>query len=200
MQAKHQTLQTWTQALASAEPVPGGGGAAALLGALAAALASMVGRLTEGKKGYERFGEECTALNAELGKALPELLGLIDEDARVFLDLMNAWKTGATDEDYKAACEASVKTISAVERIVAILKRLLEEGNRNVISDVGIAAHCAAAALESCRLNILVNIRYIKKSANRQPYEHLVHQRVPKILKQASGIARRVEEVICDYE
>lgn len=198
-QAKCLTLDEWSSMLASSAPAPGGGGAVALLGVLAACLASMVGHLTLGKKGYEHFDVQCAGLNEQALLLKDELLALIDEDAALFNSLMQAWKRGATDEDYLAACGASIRTVSAVLRVLDILEQLEVHGNKNVLSDVGIGARCAESALLGSRINILVNARLIQSAGVRKTLDVVLDSDIPHGALRARHIAWRVEkELACE--
>lgn len=192
--AQNRTIRDWTDSLASSAPVPGGGGAGALLGALSACLASMVGNLTAGKKGYEAFAPECERLNQRAKKHQDRMLALIDDDARAFETLMKAWKNNAADQDYADASAPSAAVVFEVISVLDILGILKEKGNRNVLSDVGIGACCAAAALEACRLNILVNLRYIESAEHRKDMETLLDTLIPEGIKRASDIRKQVEK------
>ena len=189
-----RTLGDWTDMLASSSPVPGGGGVGALLGVLSACLASMVGNLTVGKKSYEAFAPECEKLNERAKKHQVHMLALIDDDARAFEMLMKSWKTQATDRDYAEASAPSAAVVFEVVSVLDILGILKEKGNRNVLSDVGIGACCAGAALEACRLNILVNLRYIESAEHRKDLETLLDTLIPEGIKRASDIRKQVEK------
>jgi len=192
--AQNRTIKEWTDLLASSAPAPGGGGVGALLGALSACLASMVGQLTAHKKGHETFSRECEKLN-EKAKALQErMLELIDEDALVFENLVKAWKSNATDKDYAEASAPAVKTIFEVIEVLDILSILKEKGNQNVLSDVGIGASCVAAALEASRINILVNLQYIVSPEYRKEFETLLETLIPEGIKRARDIIKQVEK------
>ena len=192
--AQDRTIKEWTDLLASSEPVPGGGGVGALLGALSACLASMVGHLTAGKKGYETFSPECEKLNEKAIAFQNRMLELIDEDARVFENLMKAWRSKVTDQDYVEASGPAVKTVFEVIEVLDILSILKEKGNQNVLSDVGIGACCAAAALETCRINILVNLQYIRTPGHRKEFETLLDTLIPEGIKRSKDIIKQVEK------
>jgi formiminotetrahydrofolate cyclodeaminase len=200
MQAKKQTIEAWCDALSSKAPVPGGGGVAAMLGALAACLASMVGHLTEGKKGYESFDEQCAQLNGQALQLANRLLGLIDADAAAFKALMDTWKKGSGDEDYIAACGPSVQTVSEVSSVLDLLESLEKYGNRNVQSDVGIGAACALAALSSARINILVNVQFMSSEEKRASLAPLLEDDIPEESQRARAIISRVEKELAGDE
>ena len=102
-QMQQMTLADFTRELSENAPVPGGGGAAALCGALAAALSSMVASLTVGKKKYEAVREDMDALIQDAGRLREEFLSLIDEDAEAFKPLAAAYRLPHGTEEEKAA-------------------------------------------------------------------------------------------------
>ncbi|MDI9491340.1 MAG: cyclodeaminase/cyclohydrolase family protein [Bacillota bacterium] len=191
--AQSMTISEWTDALSSAAPIPGGGGVGALLGVLSACLASMVGNLTVEKKGYEAFSLECEKLIQKANELRNRLLQLIDEDAIAFEALMKAWKTGANDQAYANASEPAARTIHEIVTLLDILNVFKEKGNKNVLSDVGVGACCAAAALETSRINILVNLRYIGAPNVRKEFEMLLDVLIPEGIKRARDLMKQVE-------
>lgn len=194
MKAQDLTIKEWTDALASSAPAPGGGGAAALLACLSACLSSMVGQLTVDKKACEAFSQDCALLNEKSGQLKDHLLLLIDEDASAFQDLMKAWKSGASDQDYARACDPARKIVFDVIEVLDLLTVLHEKGNRNVLSDVGVGAVCAAAALEACRINLLVNLRSMRSLDSRKEFEILLETLIPDGIRQAGRISKQVEQ------
>ena len=190
--AKEMTLLQWSDALASARPTPGGGGVGALLGTLATCLASMVANLTYDKKGYENFSAECNNLILKASEIQKKLLNLIDEDAIAFDNLMAAYKYGAKDEDYVKAAKPSVHMVYEIISTIDILEILGSNGNKNLISDVGVGATCAKAALETCKLNILVNFKYIKAEENKRSFFPLLEELIPESIKTADIIYKSV--------
>ena len=148
--------------LASKAPVPGGGGAAALVGALGTALCSMVGNLTVGRKKYAQYEADVKRM-LEKGAAVQErLLDLVDKDAEAFEPLSKAYSIPKDDPKHdetleaatKFACEAPVEMMKACCEAIELLEEMLEKGSVTLISDVGCGALCCAAALESASMNI----------------------------------------------
>ena len=174
MSAKTETIGKFLDELASDAPTPGGGGAAALSGAMGAALVSMVCNLTIGKKNYEAVSEDlkktlerAEALRAELTKG-------IDEDVVAFNTLMGAYGLPrGTDEEkakrsesiqaaLKTATLAPLHTCQICYEVIALSKEAADKGNLNVISDAGVAVLAANAGLRSCALNVFINAKSIK--------------------------------------
>jgi methenyltetrahydrofolate cyclohydrolase len=165
---------TFLDALASGEPTPGGGGAAALMGAMGAALISMVCNLTIGKKGYEAVEEDMRELLDESESLRASLQGMVADDAAAFDRLMSAYRLPkATDEEktyrsaaiqngLKAATTAPLDCARAAAEVIRLTARASERGNTNVISDVGVGALAGWAALRSAALNVKVNVPQLK--------------------------------------
>ena len=172
----------FVEALASKAPTPGGGGASAYVGALASALASMVGNLTVGKKKYADVEERVQQELAELAATRLRLLALIDEDARAFEPLAAAYKMPrATDEEaaaQRAALQAAL--VDACEVPLEIMRQCLEavescvfmarHGSVMALSDAGAAAVLAKAALQAASLNVVINIGSMDDAARADGY------------------------------
>lgn len=160
--------------LASKEAVPGGGGAAALTGAVAAALTSMVCNLTLGKKKYEDVQLEVSELLLDAEIARSRLADLVNEDARVFDELMQAYKLPkeevedqfvrikAISERSIAASEVPLEIAQVCIKVLQLANRAAEIGNKQLISDAGVSALLARAALRSACYNVLINLSAIK--------------------------------------
>ncbi len=192
IQAKDMTISQWTDALSSSSATPGGGGVGAILSALAACMVSMVANLTIGKKNYEDFSDECIEITNRAAELKAKLLLLIDEDAAAFTCLMRAYKLGAKDEDYAAAAKPAGQMVYAVISVIDLLGLLNEKGNKNLLSDVGVGASCAKSALEICRLNILVNIKYIKAEESKKAFAPILEELIPRGIDKAEFIYHSV--------
>lgn len=155
----------FASALAAKRSVPGGGGAAAFCGALAAALGSMVGNFTVGKKRYAAYEEDVQALIAAADDARGRLLALADEDSRAFGPLARAFSLAADDPRRPAALEegaleALQPPLAMMREIVAVIDILEEmnlKGSALLRSDVGCGAAFAEAALLAASMNVYVN-------------------------------------------
>lgn len=163
--------------LASDAPVPGGGGGAALAGALAAALSSMVGNLTVGKEKFAAHEAEVKQLLEQAEDVRVQLLQLVNEDAAVFAKFMECYKLPkATDEEKAArsrAIQAAAKQAAKVPfaiaeaslKVLQIAERLVVIGNPGVITDGAVSALLARAALRSAVYNVLINLKLTKDDA-----------------------------------
>ena len=170
------------EALASKAPTPGGGGASAYAGALASALASMVGNLTVGKKKYaaveERVQTELLALEATRLR----LLELIDGDAAAFAPLAAAYGMARdTDEAAAAqraalqvalvdACEVPLEIMRQCVQVIESCVFMAKHGSVLALSDAGAAVVLAKAALLSASLNVRINIGSMADKARAKAY------------------------------
>ncbi|MBI2967837.1 MAG: glutamate formimidoyltransferase [Bacteroidetes bacterium] len=169
-----RTVSDFIDEVSSESPAPGGGSAAALLGSLAAALAAMVANLSSQKRGWENRWEEFSGWAEKAQGIKSELLKLVDEDARAFTKVMDAFGLPKNTPEEKTTRDAAIETASvhAAEipfRVMkysfdsfAIIKAMAEQGNPNSISDAGVAAKCAGSAVNSAYLNVLINAKGLK--------------------------------------
>ena len=160
--------------LASGNPTPGGGGAAAVAGALAASLSSMVANLTVGKEKFAEHEDEVKKLLQEVETLRKKLLMLVDEDAAVFDSFMSCYKLPKNTEEEKAArtnairqaakkaAEVPFAAAQASYEVLKIAVRLIEIGNPNVITDGTVSALLARAAMRSEFYNVYINLGLTK--------------------------------------
>ena len=158
-------------ALASNAPVPGGGGASALVGAIGTALGNMVGSLTVGKKKYADVEEEMLALKAKCDAIQADLLALIAKDAEVFAPLAKAYglpKDTEEEKAYKAkvleectltACSVPMEIMEKCCEAIEAIAQFAAKGSRLAVSDAGCGAACCKAALQSASLNVFINTK-----------------------------------------
>lgn len=168
--------------LASAAPTPGGGGASAYAGALAAALASMVGNLTVGKKTYADVEDEVRASLARLDALRARLVALVDEDARAFEPLAAAYRLPKATPEEQAAKNAALQQalvgasdvplaiMRAVADVVDEADYLAHHGSKMARSDAGVAAAFARAASDGASLNIFINAASMDDAAQAARY------------------------------
>lgn len=168
--------------LASKAPTPGGGGASAYCGALAAALSSMVCNLTLGKKAYETVESDVRRAHDELVALQDRLIDLIDADARAFAPLAAAYalpketpeeqavKDAALQEALIEACEVPLSIMRACADVIDLSQLLAEKGSRLALSDAGVSALFAKAALQGASLNVLINCSSMNDRARASVY------------------------------
>ncbi|MSR93823.1 cyclodeaminase/cyclohydrolase family protein [Clostridiaceae bacterium 68-1-5] len=170
-----QKITDFLEALSSKEPVPGGGGASAAVGAFASALGMMVANLTAGKKTYAAVEEEILETKERLLTLQKELIRLTDEDAKAFAPLSRAYGLPRETEEEKAerarimeaalyeASRVPLQIMQTVRQVMELLRILGEKGSRIAISDVGVGILFAQAALEGASLNIYINTRLMQE-------------------------------------
>jgi glutamate formiminotransferase/formiminotetrahydrofolate cyclodeaminase len=200
------TLRAFADELSMESPAPGGGSVAALCGALSAGLSSMVANLTVGKKGYERFTEEMnrTALRAQELK--DEYLALVDLDTNAFTKVMDAFRlpkaTEGQTRERDAAVEAATKeatlvpfrTLEAALDLLKLASVAARDGNRNSLSDAGVAALAARAAAEGAYYNVRINLPGLKDAAFKAQTAAKAASLRRRVLRAAAVIGARVEK------
>ena len=201
---KDSTIAEFLDDLASERPAPGGGGAAAVGGAIGAALVSMVANLTIGKKNYEAVSEDLKAVNAKAEALRAELTHAIEEDVAAFNAVMGAYGLPRASEDEKAkrtaaiqaalkeATLAPLRAVKACFEVIRLSEEAADKGNLNVISDAGVAVLAANAGLRSAALNVFINAKAIKdrEFAGQQLSE------VNALLAQAAQMTESVYQTV----
>ena len=176
-----ESCRTFVEVLSSDAPAPGGGGAAALVGAIGTALGNMVGSLTLGKKKYADVQEEIIALKAKCDALQKELLDQVEADDKGFVPLAKAYGIPKDDPNRDAILEEATVTACAVPmHIMELCCQALDcvevfaaKGSRLAVSDAGCAAVCCKAALQAASLNVFINTKTLK---NRDTAEELNRQ------------------------
>ena len=171
-----ESCRKFVEVLASNAPAPGGGGAAALVGALGTALGNMVGSLTVGKKKYADVEAEILALKAKCDALQKELLDQVEADDKGFVPLAKAYGIPKDDPNRDAILEDA--TITACQVPMHIMELCCEaidciavfaaKGSRLAVSDAGCGAVCCKAALQAASLNVFINTKSLK---NRETAE-----------------------------
>ena len=164
--------------LASNAPAPGGGGAAALVGAVGAALGNMVGALTVGKKKYAAVEAEIVALMSKCDDLQAELLDQVRADAEGFEPLAKAYgipkddpnRDKVLEEATVVACAVPMKIMELCCEAIDAIAVFAAKGSRLAVSDAGCGAVCCKAALQSASLNVFINTKSLK---NRELAEQM---------------------------
>jgi glutamate formiminotransferase/formiminotetrahydrofolate cyclodeaminase len=187
-------LQAFADEVSMDSPAPGGGSVAALSGALSAALSSMVANLTYGKKGYEEFGEDMKRVAVRAQELKDELLRAVDLDARAFNKVMEAFRLPKGTEEQSREREAAVEdaskgaalvplgVLTAAAELIELAEAVARKGNRNSVSDAGIAGLTAQAAGEGAYYNVRINLPGIKDERFKA-----------RTAKQAEALRRKLE-------
>jgi len=171
---KDKSIKTYLDELASKAPTPGGGSAAALLGAQSAALTSMVCNLTIGKPKYAAVEADMQALLHKSEYLRATLTGMIKVDVDIFNQLMAAYGLAKATEQEKTARSQKIQTVlreatliplecaKACAEAIELSQEAADKGNINVISDAGVAVMSAYAGLKSAALNVYINAAGLK--------------------------------------
>ncbi|MEW6036868.1 MAG: methenyltetrahydrofolate cyclohydrolase [Pseudomonadota bacterium] len=172
-----QPIQQFLDELASKSATPGGGSAAAIMGAMGAALIGMVCNLTVGKKNYEAVEAEMADVLARAEALRAQSMDLIRADIEAFDRVMAAYalpreteedkaaRGKAIQEALKAAAEVPLACARLCVDIIELSEIAAQKGNRNLVSDAGVAVMAAHAALKSAALNVYVNAKGVKDEA-----------------------------------
>lgn len=205
-----QTIGQFLDDLASSAPAPGGGAAAALTLATGAALVAMVCNLTVGREKFRAHEDEVRAALDEAERLRAQALSLAAEDADAFGHVSQAYGLPRTTDEEKAARSARIqealrgaadpplRTALLAARTIEICAAVAPIGNPNVISDVGVAALCARAALDGAALNVEVNLGLIRDEsfkadtrARLEPAVAAAHRQIEQIMTTVeAGIKR----------
>lgn len=200
MKIAEKTCVEFVDVLASKSAVPGGGGAAALVGAIGMALGSMVCNLTIGKKKYAEYEESVKDILNKAGKIEKELLEMIDKDAECFLPLSKAYglpksteeeiriKEETMEKALKVACEVPISIVRVCFEAIKLHEDLVDKGSKLAISDVGVGVQCLRAAILSGQLNVVININSIKD----EEYVSKVKNEVDELVKEGVRICDEV--------
>lgn len=164
-----KTLQNYLDELSSNSPTPGGGNVAALCGALSSSLATMVCNLTIGKKKYAEVESEMISLKEKLEIYQKKFIELGKKDNLAFDKVMDAFKLPKDTDEQKeirnkeienatiGAAEIPSEVMQTAKELLPLLKIIIEKGNRNSLSDVGVAAALIATASKGAYLNVIIN-------------------------------------------
>jgi len=197
-------LREFANELSSDSPAPGGGSTAALCGSLSASLSAMVSNLTVGKKGYEEVQDKAKSL-AESGQGIKDnLLRAIDQDTQAFNQVMDAFRLNRKTKEQKAkriaaiedaTKEASLIPFEVMEKCVDALKLAKEvalTGNKNSISDAGVAGLTAQAGAEGAYYNVMINLLDI----NDKKFKSDFSTKASGLKEDAVKLGNEIREII----
>lgn len=191
-----RSCREFTALLASDAPAPGGGGAAAMAGALGAALCGMVASLTTGKKKYANVEEEIQQLLKRCNTLQNKLLDMVAADAEGFLPLARVYgmakddpaRPAALQEASETACGAPLRMMALCLEALEAADRLADIGSRLAVSDAGCAAALLQGGLRAASLNVYINT---KAMPDRDTAERLNH-RCGELLRRGTALADAV--------
>ncbi|MCD8078575.1 MAG: cyclodeaminase/cyclohydrolase family protein [Lachnospiraceae bacterium] len=205
MEMYRQTCEEFVEVLASKAPVPGGGGASALVGAVGMALGNMVGSLTVGKKKYADVQEDILALKGKADVLQAELLRLIDKDAEMFEPLSKAYGLPKNTEEERAekarimeaalkdACSVPMEIMEKVCEAIDLLEEFAAKGTAIAISDVGVGVSCCRAALLGASLNVFINTKSMADRAYAEDLNEKAQTMIDTYTAKADAIFADVQ-------
>lgn len=197
-----QPCTEFLSVLASKAAVPGGGGAAALVGAAGVALGNMVGCLTEGKKKYAAVEADIQRLNARAGELRRELEGLVEADAAAFAPLAKAYSIPKDDptraeimeKALDAACAVPLEILEKCAEGVALAEEYAAKGSVLAVSDAGCAALFCKAAMEAAGLNVAINTRLMADREKAAALDKKAGALLAEYAPRAEAVYTRVNE------
>ena len=171
-----KSCREFVSLLASDAPAPGGGGAAALVGAIGTALGNMVGALTVGKKKYADVEEKIKCLMSRCDELQTQLLDQVSADAEGFVPLARAYGIPKDDPNRAetleratvTACQAPMRIMELCCDSLNVIAVMAEKGSRLAVSDAGCAAALVKAALQAASLNVFINTKTLRDRALAQ--------------------------------
>lgn len=203
-----KTVKEFVEELASSSPAPGGGSVSAISASLASALTSMVCNLTVGKKAYNELEEDKKASIDETLKACEELkfkfLDLMNEDTEVFLELMKTFKMPKDTEEekkvrsekiqlgYKKSLEVPLSTAKAAFELYKYILIAAQYGNKNAVSDAGVAALMTQSAIEAAILNVKINMSSIKD----EEYKNGIGKDIENISSEGTRLREEILKIV----
>ena len=200
------TLDKFLSTLSSKEPVPGGGGASALAGALGNALGQMVANLTIGKKKYALVEDEIKELAERMKGIQGQFSALADQDAKVFAPLAKCYSLPSGTEEEKAykaevmearLLDASLVPMEIMEKaseMLEIMDILADKGSRMAVSDVGVGVQFIRTALLGAVMNVYINTKSMK---NREKAEEL-NEKAERMIKEGTEAADRIYQKVLE--
>ena len=198
------TIQEFLDVLSSKEPVPGGGGASALAGALGNALGQMVANLTIGKKKYALVEDEIKELAERMKGIQGQFTQLAEQDAKVFAPLAKCYSLPSSTEEEKAykaevmearLLDASLVPMEIMEKaaeMLEIMDILADKGSRMAVSDVGVGVQFIRTALLGAVMNVYINTKSMK---NRGKAEEM-NEKAERLIREGTEAADRIYQKV----
>jgi formiminotetrahydrofolate cyclodeaminase len=199
-----KTLKDFLDDVASKSPAPGGGSTAALAGSLSASLVSMVCHLTIGKKGYDNVENHMKKTLLKSEDIRKKLIDLIDKDTNAFDGVIAAFRMPkntekeqkerkqAIQDGYKTAADVPLTTANYCDQLWEHIKIVAEKGNKNSLSDAGVASLLNYAGFKGAIFNVQINLDSIKD----QIYTTEVKKKIRNLEKRASLYQKEIMDCI----
>ncbi len=202
------SLKDYARKLASADPTPGGGSAAAAVASLAAGLVRMVAELTAGSPKFAEVAPRAKALGAIAATIADELIACVDDDVLAFDKVSAAYKMPKADDAQKlerssaiqraltGAAEPPLRVVELAERTCALAAELVDFGTPNAVSDLGCAAAFAQAAAQGAALNVEINARSLKERATADALTARARSALAQVDIQAEVVLGKVNVLL----
>jgi len=196
-------IDDFTDLLSTDAPAPGGGSVASLAGGLSSALSAMVAALTFDKKGYKSFKQEMDEISVKAQQLKEEFIRDVDRDTEAFNKIMAAMKMPKKSDAEKTARNLAITEATKEATLVpfGVLKRsgeasiiarkIAENGNRNSVSDAGVAALCAQTAAEGAYLNVIINLTGI----DDKEFYNKIKDEAKKIKEEVVAVCRETIKI-----
>lgn len=201
-------IDEYIKELGSKAPVPGGGGASAVAGALSAALSSMVCNLTVGKKSYISVEDDIKKILEDMNKHMESFIKLSDKDAEVFYPLSQAYGFKPQNDEEKKMYEENMEKLlfdaamvpldimkEAYSMLVAV-DFLAKKGSKLAVSDAGVAVSMLRSAVCGAMMNVVINVKYMKNREKAQNLMDEASEILENTMNKADIIYREVLEVL----
>ena len=201
-------IDEYVKELGSKAPVPGGGGASAVAGALSAALAGMVCNLTVGKKSYMAVENDIKKILEDMNKHMESFVKLSDKDAEVFYPLSQAYGFKPQNDEEKKLHEENMEKLLFDAAMVPldIMKEaygmlgdidfLAKKGSKLAVSDAGVAVSMLRSAVCGAMMNVVINVKYMKNRLKAQNLMDEASEILENTMNKADIIYREVLEVL----
>ena len=201
-------IDDYLKEVASKAPIPGGGGASAVAGALAAALSSMVCNLTVGKKSYIVVEDDVKKILESMNSHIDSFLKLADKDAEVFYPLSQAYGFNPKDEKEKSEHEKNMEKLLLDAAMIPLevmkeargmlddIKFLAKNGSKLAVSDVGVAVSLLRSAVSGAMMNVVINLKYMKDKKLAGELLDEASELLENTMEKADTVYREVLEVL----
>ena len=200
------SCREYTEALASVQPTPGGGGAAAMSGALGASLCAMAAGITAGNKKFTAVRDEAEAVAKAANELRLRFLELAEEDEKAFAPLSRAYSMDKSAPEYAetlrtaslGACRPPMEMLRRGAELVELIERLYKICSPMLMSDVGCAAAICAGALSAAEQNVLVNTRSLKGDGEAEALSREAGALVSEFIPRAGAVSAGVRTLLED--
>jgi len=201
-------IDDYLKEVASKAPIPGGGGASAVAGALSAALSSMVCNLTVGKKSYMAVEDDVKKILESMNSHIDSFLKLADKDAEVFYPLSRAYGFKPKDEKEKSEHEKNMEKLLLDAAIIPLevmkeargmlddIKFLAKNGSKLAVSDAGVAVSLLRSAVSGAMMNVVINLKYMKDKKLAGELLDEASELLENTMEKADTVYREVLEVL----